>query len=34
MEIIDKMPTHEGKTFEEALAEWLIENGATLPKEG
>lgn len=34
MEIIDKMPAHEGKTFEEALAEWLIENGATLPKEG
>lgn len=33
IEIIDKMPAHEGKTFEEALAEWLIENGATLPKE-
>ena len=34
MLLIDNMPPHEGKTFEEALAEWLIENGATLPKEG
>lgn len=33
MRLIDEMPPHEGKTFEEALADWLIENGATLPKE-
>lgn len=33
MTLIDQMPPHEGKTFEEALADWLIQNGATLPKE-
>lgn len=33
MLLIDQMPAHEGKSFEEALAEWLIENGATLPEK-
>lgn len=32
VELIDTMPPHEGKTFEEALADWLIQNGATLPE--
>ena len=28
MKLIDEMPPHEGKTFEEALADHLIANGA------
>lgn len=27
--LIDELPPHEGKTFEEALADHLIENGVT-----
>lgn len=29
MKLIDELPPHEGKTFEEALADHLIENGVT-----
>lgn len=30
MKLIDELPPHEGKTFEEALADHLIANGVTL----
>lgn len=30
VELIDELPPHEGKTFEEALADHLIANGVTL----
>ena len=30
--LIDEMPTHEGMTFEEALADHLIANGVTVQK--
>lgn len=30
MKLIDELPPHEGKTFEEALADHLIANGAFL----
>lgn len=29
MKLIDELPPHEGKTFEEALADHLIANGVT-----
>lgn len=31
MELIDSLPPHEGKTFEEALADHLLANGWTKP---
>ena len=30
MKLIDELPPHEGKTFEEALADHLIANGVTI----
>lgn len=31
MELIDSMPPHEGKSFEEALADHLMSNGVAVP---
>lgn len=31
MRLIDEMPPHEGKTFEAALADYLLENGVIVP---
>lgn len=31
MELIDNLPPHEGKTFEEALTEHLIAHGVAVP---
>ena len=31
MELIDSLPLHEGKSFEEALADHLIANGVDIP---